>query len=262
MTWDSLEGDDPIERHCSACDKSVFNLSGMTQIDAAEFLAARVVDPPCVRFRLEDGRIAHAEAEKKIRSQGIGAAKLVAAAAMLNLGTAVLLENPYAVVLGPYASLLQSCGNYQDDTDLTGAIAYDPRPAAVANAVVDCSRESCPDVARAAYGRALAHAASDSPSKTYDAFLEYSIAAEVLAKWGIPAEEVGMADLRARMESHEAALDAEFRAIRVSHHEKQQRRQKLSPQEWDAFKARFSDQDNRWMQWVRQTERADQGNDR
>lgn len=58
--WDHMVGDDRV-RHCSKCDKNVFNLSGMTAREIEGFLAHRG-DKPCVRFfKRKDGTMLTAD---------------------------------------------------------------------------------------------------------------------------------------------------------------------------------------------------------
>lgn len=53
-SWDGMHGNDRV-RHCAQCDKNVYNLSGMTRVDA-EDLVSRTEGDLCVRFyRRSDG---------------------------------------------------------------------------------------------------------------------------------------------------------------------------------------------------------------
>ena len=52
--WDLMEGSDTV-RHCEVCDRSVYDLSGLTREDA-EALVSQREGAPCVRFyRRADG---------------------------------------------------------------------------------------------------------------------------------------------------------------------------------------------------------------
>ena len=54
--WNGMTGDDRV-RHCGACDKSVFNLSGMTREEAETLIIAKQ-GKLCVRyFQRKDGTI-------------------------------------------------------------------------------------------------------------------------------------------------------------------------------------------------------------
>jgi len=56
QSWEAMEGDDR-SRHCGACRLNVYNLSGMTQEDAAELLRSRE-GRLCVRYyQRRDGTI-------------------------------------------------------------------------------------------------------------------------------------------------------------------------------------------------------------
>jgi len=58
--WNAMTGDDRV-RHCGACDRDVYNLSGMTRGEAEALIASRV-GPLCVRFyRRTDGTVLTAD---------------------------------------------------------------------------------------------------------------------------------------------------------------------------------------------------------
>jgi hypothetical protein len=58
--WNAMVGDDRV-RHCGACDRDVYNLSGMTRGEAEALLASRI-GPMCVRFyRRTDGTVLTAD---------------------------------------------------------------------------------------------------------------------------------------------------------------------------------------------------------
>lgn len=77
--WDDMRGDD-THRHCDTCDKTVHNLSAMTEAEARAVVAPKGV---CVRYELDTGtgRIRH-------RTPSTFAVRLTAAAA-LTAGLAV-----------------------------------------------------------------------------------------------------------------------------------------------------------------------------
>jgi hypothetical protein len=58
--WNAMVGDDRV-RHCGACDRDVYNLSGMTRGEAEALIASRI-GPLCVRFyRRSDGTVLTAD---------------------------------------------------------------------------------------------------------------------------------------------------------------------------------------------------------
>jgi hypothetical protein len=58
--WNAMIGDDRV-RHCGACDRDVYNLSGMSRGEAEALIASRV-GPLCVRFyRRTDGTVLTAD---------------------------------------------------------------------------------------------------------------------------------------------------------------------------------------------------------
>jgi len=81
-SWDDMVGDDRV-RHCKGCDKDVYNLSGMTRVDAEALLVARGVDV-CIRFyQRADGTLMLRDCEiKRGRTSRIAAAVGIAALAL------------------------------------------------------------------------------------------------------------------------------------------------------------------------------------
>ncbi|MET3133949.1 hypothetical protein AAKU55_004242 [Oxalobacteraceae bacterium GrIS 1.11] len=70
-SWDAMQGNARV-RHCSTCDKSVFNLSAMREADARALLADNTSGNLCVRFyQREDGTV-----RSKDTAIGVGARKL------------------------------------------------------------------------------------------------------------------------------------------------------------------------------------------
>ncbi|MBX9724250.1 MAG: hypothetical protein K2X81_22770 [Candidatus Obscuribacterales bacterium] len=56
ITWESMVGDDRV-RHCSGCDRNVYNLSDMSTAEAEKFITENG-DTQCARlFRRADGKI-------------------------------------------------------------------------------------------------------------------------------------------------------------------------------------------------------------
>ena len=82
--WNGMTGDDRV-RHCGACDKSVFNLSGMTREEAETLIIAKQ-GKLCVRyFQRKDGTILTKDCavgiskKRKRRLFAAGAAAMLAA---------------------------------------------------------------------------------------------------------------------------------------------------------------------------------------
>jgi hypothetical protein len=96
-TWDAMVGDDRV-RHCSRCDKDVYNLSGMTGAEISALLARRG-ERPCVRFfKRQDGTMLTADCPvgrpKKIALRVITAAGLAIGASASGLVAAFAGTRP------------------------------------------------------------------------------------------------------------------------------------------------------------------------
>lgn len=80
LSWADLPGNSNTIRHCGQCDTKVYNLSAMTEAQAARLLS-REGAPPCVHFVSRDGRIVHdGDPLEQLRKQRRGAKKLLAGA--------------------------------------------------------------------------------------------------------------------------------------------------------------------------------------
>lgn len=88
-SWELMLGDDRV-RHCSSCDKDVFNLAGMARAEALQLIANQIGEGICLRlFRREDGTVLTADCpvgvqKKRVRRLvmiGAGVAASVAGAA-------------------------------------------------------------------------------------------------------------------------------------------------------------------------------------
>ena len=78
--WDQMTGDDRV-RHCNQCDKSVYNLSGMTR-DEAEALVIERNGKLCARYyQRRDGTIVFSDCKREDHHRWVaaGAAALLAA---------------------------------------------------------------------------------------------------------------------------------------------------------------------------------------
>lgn len=93
QSWDSMPGTD-IVRHCGACDRSVYNISAMTNIEAENFLRKHG-DSQCMRFyRRSDGTILTDNCPVALRQGRDNLTKLIKFAAGF---VAVLVAAPAAL---------------------------------------------------------------------------------------------------------------------------------------------------------------------
>ena len=68
-SWDQMKGDERV-RHCDDCNKNVFNLSAMTEAEAAALLADNHSGKLCVRFyRRQDGTVMTSDCSASPRAQ-------------------------------------------------------------------------------------------------------------------------------------------------------------------------------------------------
>jgi hypothetical protein len=89
-SWSDMTGDDQV-RHCTRCDKDVFNLSEMNAADA-EALLARHGTAPCVRFfRRADGTVKTKDCpDRRPLIAGAIAASVIAAAGLAAAGVSAM----------------------------------------------------------------------------------------------------------------------------------------------------------------------------
>ena len=100
LKWTDLEGDSERHRHCQRCDRSVYNLSGMTR-EAARKVLKRDGEI-CVHFVSFDGYIVHdGDPLEQLRRQKLGADKLLAAALVVHAAF-ITLGGPERVLLDPF----------------------------------------------------------------------------------------------------------------------------------------------------------------
>jgi hypothetical protein len=87
--WERMLGDDRV-RHCSSCDKDVYNVAGMTRAEALQLITNQTSEGLCLRlFRREDGTVITADCPVGLKKQrvrrlvmaGAGVAASVAGAA-------------------------------------------------------------------------------------------------------------------------------------------------------------------------------------
>ncbi|MFO0956786.1 MAG: hypothetical protein U0800_04875 [Isosphaeraceae bacterium] len=81
-SWDSMKGDDRV-RHCTHCDKAVYNFAGMTMGEAASLLHKHQ-GKLCARlYRRKDGTILDGNCPDGTRRQGRSRARKIAAGAFI-----------------------------------------------------------------------------------------------------------------------------------------------------------------------------------
>lgn len=96
QSWSELQTDESPVGHCDKCDKTVVNLSMLTEEQARELLQSGA--PPCALalYHTSSGRIAFADSEQ-LSAQRTGLSRLVAAGAaslILMSGLQTLADSP------------------------------------------------------------------------------------------------------------------------------------------------------------------------
>ncbi len=87
-SWDDMLGNNDRQRMCTACDKQVYNLVGLTERQAERVLREHAGDV-CARFRRIDGIVAFADdprAQLADQHNGLRALVLAAAIPLATLG--------------------------------------------------------------------------------------------------------------------------------------------------------------------------------
>ena len=123
LKWTDLQGDGTKRRHCERCDRSVYNLSGMTR-EAARAVLKRDGER-CVHFVSRDGYIVHdGDPLEQLRRQKLGADKLLAAALVVHAAF-LTVGGPERVLLDPFtlipATLVRVFGETTEPKFTTGA---------------------------------------------------------------------------------------------------------------------------------------------
>ncbi len=94
-SWEEMSGDDQV-RHCQKCKLNVFNLSGMTTLEARELIQNRE-GRTCVRFyQRADGKILTQDCPKGVAAVRMRLGRMIAVTAGLALfciGLAKMDEN-------------------------------------------------------------------------------------------------------------------------------------------------------------------------
>ncbi len=106
--WNAMLGDNRV-RHCTSCDKDVFNVAGMTRSEATQLLRARSDAGVCIRmFRRADGTVLTADCpvgveKKRVRRLVMIGAGAVASAASVAGGLWAWQEFVVSETLGGMA---------------------------------------------------------------------------------------------------------------------------------------------------------------
>jgi len=74
--WDEMTGES-VQRHCAQCDKSVHNLSEMTEPAARTLLATRT-EKLCIRYQARNGQVQFQPSRRTV-ARGLAAGALLAA---------------------------------------------------------------------------------------------------------------------------------------------------------------------------------------
>jgi hypothetical protein len=110
--WEDMLGD-ARARHCGSCNKTVFNLSAMTQSEAEAFLAMQT-DAPCIRyFQRADGTMMTADCPAGVRRRRLQLFAAAAASAVAGLaGVACATQNATLGTMVPaeMPSGVERCG--------------------------------------------------------------------------------------------------------------------------------------------------------
>lgn len=78
--WENMVGDER-SRHCASCDKSVYNISAMTRVEAETFLASQT-EAPCVRYyQRADGTVMTTDCPVGVKRRRLKVISAVAACA-------------------------------------------------------------------------------------------------------------------------------------------------------------------------------------
>ena len=220
-TWEDLDGDDDVRRHCSECDHPVYNLSGMTRRQARRLFDEHGDDIPCVRFVSRAGRIVHnGDPLEQLRRQRHGARKLLAGAVAIHAIVFALSDDPGAYWYDPFGASTAVLEVDSHPRELTGV----PAPLASDRIDVDCDgRDECLAQARGPYERAAAHANQTEPGSRYLEFAELDAAQKYLTE-GYVAPPESMADLDDRRLALEEELDELAMTYRIRHHQLAQRK--------------------------------------
>ncbi|MEO6776742.1 MAG: hypothetical protein ABI467_27620 [Kofleriaceae bacterium] len=100
--WNEMIGDDRV-RHCTKCDKDVFNLSQMTREDAESLLCAKQGNLCARYFQRADGTILTTDCavgkQQRRRRRVIAAGAAVASLALIGTGIAAALKHHARVAL-------------------------------------------------------------------------------------------------------------------------------------------------------------------
>lgn len=255
LTWDDLQGDDKVRRHCLQCDHDVYNLSGMSRQKAERLFAEHGVKPPCVRFVSVDGHIVHeGDPLSQLHVQRAGARKLVAAALVLH-ATSVFTFAPTEYWFIPFAGFFI----HERGASTVGVPAPSrmegPRIDYPADGRPECTGVSeCAQRAAAAIAMADAYTTSDDPARAYLEYRELD-RAHLYAGLGpgVAADTAALEDRLRRVEDEVNQQFAQGR-VRLLNHTS---RKNWGPASQIVRELRviFPDPHSMWGAWVDKQER-------
>lgn len=170
--WDAMRREPDARRFCDQCDKSVHDLSAMTERAAKDLLSAPRSGRICIRYKTDArGRVRFSDptaaAPTPSRFAGWRAGLATAAAAFALAGCADANRAPSEVTpthcnyeVGPFGYTLQrgegncppteSVNSHEiDDPEVMGKVAIDPEPEAVVGELVAVEPEPVPEMGEA-----------------------------------------------------------------------------------------------------------------
>ncbi len=105
LRWNDLDGTSNTRRHCTDCDRDVYNLSGMTRRQATRLLADDAAGL-CVRFVSRNGQIVHdGDPIAQLRAQRGGAGRLLATAMLAQAAFLTFADDPRAAFFDPFRAV-------------------------------------------------------------------------------------------------------------------------------------------------------------
>lgn len=258
LTWEQLDGEDDVRRHCAECDRGVYNLSGMTRKQAVRLFARHDDDIPCVRFVSRDGRIVHnGDPLEQLRAQRFGARKLLAGAVALQVVFVAFTDDPSQHWYDPFGALTALFGSSCSVTTTGVPAPRDDSPFHGVEREPDCeTTPECVAAAEASYARANRHAREEDPASAYREYHALDEANRALIQGGYDRPPEPMADIETRMLELESKLDETVVRFRIESHLLNKRKQFSERarviREW---KGHFPDPDSTWGREAYEQER-------
>jgi hypothetical protein len=129
--WESMVGTDKV-RHCDSCDREVYSLSDMTELEAELRLLNSGEAVPCIRYaRDADGEVMHQPAPRRVFLSSASARTLAMASALGSAALAAADEKQQEPV---QCVMLTGLEPVQENAPAAAAGAPAPAPAARAAA--------------------------------------------------------------------------------------------------------------------------------